>query len=273
MRILVSATLVLFSSACFATRNDVRILQGDIFALKTQQAQSDSARARQFSALTDALNGTLGLVRDSLRELGTRLTTFQGATRQELYSQGQQLLRLEALLGQSSVALERFKTDLEERNRALLEQQLRAQAAPVNPGDTTAAAVTPPPIVPSEGPNTLYEISRNQLLAGAFSAAREGFARLLTEFPESDRAPDAQLSIAETFQAEKLVAQEDSTYRVVIDKYPRSVAAPKAMYKLGLLLDRQGKRPEARSMMQQLLRLYPTSDEYNLASDWLTKNP
>jgi hypothetical protein len=58
------------------------------------QARADSARARQLADISSTLNTTLGGVRDSVRELGTRLVTFQGATRQELYSLGQQLLQL-----------------------------------------------------------------------------------------------------------------------------------------------------------------------------------
>ncbi|HEX9562598.1 MAG TPA: tetratricopeptide repeat protein [Gemmatimonadaceae bacterium] len=274
MRFLAPVALAIASTACFATRNDVRILQGDIFALKTQQAQADSARARQLAdiaAAVNTLNSTLGVVRDSVQDQGARLTTFQGATRQELYSLGQQLLQLGELMGQSQAAMARFRADIEDQNRQVMEQAIRAAAPPAAAGDTTQAVVVPP--APGEGPNVLYEIGRNMLMQSSYSAARDAFGQIIERFPDSDRAPDAQLGIAEAFQAEKRVVEEDSTYRLVIEKYPRSDAAPASMYKLGLSLDRQGKRAEARATMQRVVREYPGSDSYTLATDWLNKNP
>src|SRR6185503_18588416 len=108
LRLLGPVALIATSSACFATRNDVRILQEDIFSLRTMQARADSARARQLTDISSTLNTTLASVRDSVRELGTRLVSFQGSTRQELYSLGQQLLQLGALMGQSQAAMRDF---------------------------------------------------------------------------------------------------------------------------------------------------------------------
>jgi tol-pal system protein YbgF len=283
MRLLAPVALALASTACFATRNDVRILQGDVFALRTQQAQADSARARQLAGIASTLSTTLDVVRDSVRVLSDRLTSFQGATRQDMYSIGQQLLGLGELMGQSQAQLLRFKAEIEDANNAVLNQMIRAaQPADVTatppagagapsraPGDTT-----PPPIVPpEEGPNVLYQIGMDQLMQRGYSSAREVFDRIVTRFPESDVAPDATLRIAEAFGAEGRVAESDSVFRVVFEKWPSAESAAPAMYKLGLSLDRQGKRAEARAMMQQVVRNYPRSDSYTLASDWLKANP
>jgi tol-pal system protein YbgF len=271
MRVLTLLALSFVTSACFATRNDVRILQGDIFALRAQQAQSDSVRARELAQISATLNTTLAVVRDSVNDLGNRLTAFQGATRQELYSIGQQLLQLGELMGQSQAAMLRFRSDLEERNRQIMQQAITAATPPSAPGDTTRPIVVPP--AAGEGPNVLYEIGRDQLMQASYSAAREAFTQIINHFPDSDRAPEAQSGIADAFQAESRVAEADSTFRVVFTKYPTSGAAPPAMYKLALSLDKQGKRPEARAMMQRVVREFPLSDSYTLATDWLKNNP
>lgn len=283
MRILAPVALAIVTSACFATRNDVRILQGDIFALRTQQARADSARARQIADLAASLNTTLGVVRDSLDDVGARLTSFQGATRQELYSLGQQLLQLGELMGQSQAAMARFRADLEERQRVVMEEMIRAaapQVPPTAPPPAGAAArdttTRPPQVtlpVPTEGPNTLYEVGRDQALRGAWAAAREAFTAVLDRFETSDRAPLAQAGIADAFAAEGRTTEADSAYRLVFTKWPLSEAAPTAMYKLGLSLDRQGRRADARALMQRLTREYPRSDSYRLAIDWLDRNP
>jgi len=264
---------MLVSSACFATRNDVRILQEDILSSRAAQARADSARARQLAEISNTLNTTLGGVRDSVRELGSRLVTFQGATRQELYSLGQQLLQLGALMGQSQAAMRDFSANMVERNRQALEQAVRSATAPAAvPGDTTTKPVIGP-VTLTEGPNVMYQIARDQLTNRAWGSAREAFNKLITDHPRSDLVPDAMLGVADSYDAEGNTALGDSAYRAVFTKFPSDEVAPTAMYKLGLSLARQKKMPDARKAMQDVARQYPRSDEATLANDWLARNP
>ncbi len=273
LRLIGPAALTLISSACFATRNDVRILQEDILALRSMQARADSARARQLTDISRTLNTNLVALRDSVRDVGMRLTTFQGATRQELYSLGERLIQLGELMGANAQAMRSFRADLEERNRQTMEQALRTAAPPsAAPGDT-ASRPAPAPVRLTEGPNVLYQIGRDQLSANAWSAARDAFKELIRLHEKSDLVPDAMLGIADSYDAEGNRAQGDSVYRDVIAKFPSDEVAPRAMYKLGLSLARQRKLPEARKAMQDVVRLYPRSDESTLASDWLARNP
>ena len=272
LRLLAPATLVFASSACFATRNDVRILQEDILSLRTMEARADSARARQLADISMTLNTTLGGVRDSVRELGTRLVAFQGATRQELYSLGQQLLQLGERMGLTQAAMQAFRADLEERSRQITEQAVRAAVPPPTPGDTTKPVATAPPRM-TEGPNVLYQIGRDQLAQRSWSAARDAFTQLLTQHPNSDLAPPALASIGEAFDAEGNRVQGDSVFRLVVQRYPSSEAASTSLYKLGFSLARQGKRAEARAAMQEVVKFYPRSDAAALATDWLSRNP
>jgi TolA-binding protein len=272
LRLIAPFALLVSMSACFATRNDVRILQEDILSLRTANARADSARARQLADLTTTLNTTLVVVRDSVREVGGRLDSFQGSTRQDLRSIGQQLLQLGELMGQSSTALQNFRADLEERNRQAMEQAMRAGAPPAVPGDTTTRPVVPPPVM-TEGPNVLYQIGRDQLQSRAWSSARDAFRQLLREHPTSDRVPDAMRGIAESFDAEGNRVQGDSVFREVVAKFPNSPSAPTSLYKLGLSLMAQRKPAEARTAMQEVVRKYPRSDESTLATEWLARNP
>lgn len=273
LRLLGPAALLFATSACFATRNDVRILQEDILSLRSMQARSDSARARQLTDISNALNlnlASINTVRDTVRELGMRLLSFQGATRQELYSLGERLIQLGSLMGASADAMRSFRADLEERNRQTMEAAVRA-ATPTTPGDTTSPAV---PIVNlTEGPNVLYQMGRDQLSERAWNAAREAFTELMTKHPASDLVPDAMLGIADAYDAEGNRAQGDSVYRAIFTTYPTDEMAPRAMYKLGMSLSQQKKVPEARKAMQDVVRLYPGSDEATLATDWLARNP
>lgn len=272
LRCLAPAALMIVSSACFATRNDVRILQEDIGSFRTMQARADSARARQLADISSTLNTNLTALRDSVRDVGMRLTSFQGATRQELYSLGERLIQLGELMGANAQTMRAFRADLEERNRQVMEQATRAVAPPVIPGDTTMRPA-PTSVVLTEGPNVLYQIGRDQLSSNAWSAARDAFSKLIADHPTSDLVPDAMLGIADAFDAEGNRAQGDSVYRLVVSKYPSDPAAPRSLYKLGLSLARQQKRAEARKIMQDVVTKYPRSDESTLATDWLARNP
>lgn len=271
LRCFAPAALILVSSACFATRNDVRILQEDIGSFRAMQARADSARARQLADISSTLNTNLTALRDSVRDVGMRLTSFQGATRQELYSLGERLIQLGELMGANAQSMRTFRADLEERNRQIMEQATRSVAPPV-PGDTTTRPA-PTGVVLTEGPNVLYQIGRDQLSSNAWSAARDAFNKLIADHPSSDLVPDALLGIADAYDAEGNRAQGDSVYRLVVSRYPSDPAAPTSLYKLGLSLARQQKRAEARATMQDVVKRFPRSDESTLATDWLARNP
>lgn len=264
--------LAVLSTGCFATRNDVRILQEDILSLRSMQQRADSARARQLTDISNTLNTNLVSLRDSVRDVGMRLTTFQGATRQELYSLGERLIQLGELMGANAQAMRNFRADLEERNRQVMDQAIRSAAPPAAPGDTSKA-VQAPPVRLTEGPNVLYQIGRDQLSANAWSAAREAFNQLIREHPNSDLVPHAMLGVADAFDAEGNRVEGDSVYRAIGAKFASNEVAPRALYKLGLSLARQKKMPDARKAMQDVARLYPRTDEATLASDWLRNNP
>jgi tol-pal system protein YbgF len=271
LRSLVPASLIVVSSACFATRNDVRILQEDILSLRTMQARADSARAKQLADMAASLSASIGGVRDSVRDLGTRLTSFQGSSRQEFYTVGQQLLQLGELMGQSQAQLRNFKADIEESNRQTMELRVRTAAPATGDSGRTTASPTAPPL--AEGPNVLFQIGREQLMQSSWSAAREAFGQLIANHPNSDLAPKALLHIGESFDGEGNRAQGDSVFRLVASKYPSDAVAPTALYKLGRSLKAQRKNAEARAAMLQVVTKYPRSDEATLATEWLAQNP
>lgn len=254
-----AATLVL-TAGCFATRNDMRILQGDILSFRTEAARADSARARQIAAVV----ASLGTVGDSVRATSDRLTRFQGDTRGDLRAIQQQLLQIQELTGQSQRRLQELRAEMEARAQQVPAPPAVAPAA----GDTAVAA----PVQAAPGPNQLYQLAYDQLRRGSYSAARAGFEELLRLYPASELAPDAQINIAEAYAAEGTSTAADSAYAAVVAKYPRSMRAPTALYKLALSIARQGRRADARTAMDRVVREYPTSDEADLAREWLRTN-
>lgn len=251
----------LLSSGCFATRNDVRVLQQDLLNTRAEAARADSARARQIDAVAKLL-GTLG---DSVRSLFASVSRVQGDMRGEFRQVNQQLLQIQELTGQSQRNLQNIRAEMEQRN-----QQPTATPPPVVPGDTSKPPVTSAPAAP--GPAQLLALGRQQYAQRSYGAARTAFEELLKNYPESDLAPEAQLYVGECWTAEGNAPAADAAYNAVVAKYPQSARASNALYKLALSQARQGKRTEARVFMERVKREYPQSDEAELADAWLKSN-
>jgi tol-pal system protein YbgF len=260
--LLVGVTL---NSACFATRNDVRILQGDVLAMRGEVARADSARARQVAGVATQMMSVLATLSDSARATAARIDRLRGDTKTGLYDIQQQLLQIQELTGQSQRRLQELRAQMEERA-----QQVVAPPPVVADTSTAAASAVVQPVAP--GPNQLFQLSQDQMRRGSYSTARAGFQELVRLYPSSDLAPDALYWSAEAFAAEGNRVASDSAYSDVLTRYPRASRAPTALYKLGLSLVRQGKRTEARAAMDRVSREYPQSDEADLARDWLRTN-
>ena len=251
---------LLATGACFATRDDVRVLQSDLLEVRAQSAQSDSALRHRLEEVV----ATLGTVSDSMRSLGTRLTRMQGDLRGDLYEMGQQLIQIQELTGQSQQRLQELRSELEQRSQEIATAQTTGTAdtsgAQGSPGSSAAGA---------PGPNQLFQLSLEQLRRGSAGAARTGFEELLRQYPTSDVAPDAQFYIGEAYNAEGNAAAADSAYAIVVTKYPTSPRAPTALYKRALALEAGGSTTAARAALNQLIQRYPRSDEAALARERL----
>ena len=258
---LAPVALALATGACFATRNDVRILQEDVAAARAAMLRADSARAVQIAQVA----ATLGHVTDSVRSANARLERWQANATGELRSIQEQLIQVQQLTGASQSQLDRLRAELEESNT-------RTQAAPTPPvpGDTMARPAGGTPTTPAgPGPATLYRLARDQLERGSHGTARAGFQELLTQYPTSDLAPDAQYYIGESLAAEGNPAAADSVFNLVVTTYPRAPRAASALYKHGLFLQKAKRDREARQVFQSVIDKYPRSDEAQLARDQL----
>jgi tol-pal system protein YbgF len=243
----------------------MRILQGDILTMRQEALRADSARARQIAQMA----GALGVVADSLRETGNRLTRFQGENRGEFRAVAQQLLQLQELVGQSQVVLGRLRAE----NEARLQQQQQMTTVPQPPVDSTqppgAAAA---PATSAAGPNQLFQEGLAQARRGSYGAAQAAFEEMLRLHPGSDLAPDAQYYLAEAYEADGKLQQADTAYAALVSQFPRSPKAPTAMYKRAQTMVKQGRRAEARALMDLLTRTYPNTDAADLAAEWLRTN-
>jgi tol-pal system protein YbgF len=238
--------------ACVATRGDVRLLQDEMRALRSSVAAADTTRRAQ----ADSILLTVARANDSLRALSARVTRMQTAQADAtgtLYDLGRQLITIQELTGQSQRRLQELRASLENRAEA-------ASVVQETPAATGGAL---------PGPNSLFELARDQLARGSPRAAREALDTLIVRYPAADVVPAAQFFIGEAYAQEKNRAAADSVYTLVVSRYPRSDRAPTALYKLALGRRDAGQRAAAQTLLERIVREYPRTDEAVFAREQL----
>ncbi len=267
-------------TACVASKQDVLMLQTDLKAMRAEYAFRDSTRRVQF----DSVIRTLVMLNDSLRGQKSDLAAFQGNVMGDLFKVRDGLIEIRALTGQSQSRITELRAELEQRNA--LPQSAPAPVmpnpaavpgavpgtvptSPVKPVDSAAASSATVAPAGAPGPNQLYTMALDQLRRGSTSAARAGFTDFLAQYPQHERAGDAQYYVAETLERENKAVDAEAAYLSVYTRFPRSEKAPTAMFKRASLLRTQNKADKAREVLDLLIKTYPRSDEADLARERL----
>jgi tol-pal system protein YbgF len=264
-RLLLPAVVVA-TTGCFATRNDVRLVQQDVRRAQAALERRDSVRAEQDARLAALVTSAL----DSLRSVSAQLSKHNAESKESLYAVGQQLLQVLDLQGLSQRRLQELRAELESRAQAPV---VVPPPQPVVTGRDSVVPVTVPPTAAGPGPNQLYQLGFDQLRRASYGAARAAFGELLTTYPRSELAADAQYHVAVAFASEGQEAAADSVYALVVERYPQSPRAPTALYKRGVALAAAGQTRLARTLLQQVIGRYRTAPEVELARDRLATLP
>ncbi len=258
------------TGGCFATRGDVRILQGDIAAMRTDVLKN---QLEQREALNQVARN-LQVASDSLARVSARTVGIQGDVRGETRAIRDQLIQIQSLLGQSQATIARLRSELEAVRNAT-----PAPGAVTPPG--TTPPLTPPtgspairpdsttPVVAQPGPSQLYQRGLDHINRGSYATGRAVLQELLTNYPTSDQAPDAQYYLAESLFKEKNWAAADPAYAAVISSYPSHTRVKAALYKRGQVAVQLGNTAQARKYFEDVIARFPRSDEAELAAETL----
>jgi tol-pal system protein YbgF len=257
---LMVAAFAVSGTACMASRSDLDQLRDELNTVRAESASADSLRAIQLVQVLRAVRE----MSDTLATLGTRINRVRAESEGTLREVRRGIVQMQDAAGQSEQRLQQMKAALEERSRVRV-----APASPPAAGDTTRPRADSAVVDSGPGPNQLFQIGRDQLTRGANSSARSAFVDLLTRYPQSELAPDAQFYIAEAYAAEGKAAAADSAYAAVLSNYPTSPRASTALYKRAVAQQRAGRTTTARRLFNDLIRQYPDSDEAELARERL----
>ena len=244
LRTAASLALILLGG-CLASKGDIRLLQDEIRATRAQVAVGDTARMRSDDtrrAQIASLATSIERLSDSLRSLNGRLAAFQANSAGQFDIIGQQIVQIQALLGQTTRGMAEARAQLE----ALREQGLSGSApAPAPAGaDTSKGAPAGP------GPATLFTTSVQEFESGSYRTARNGFDELIRTYPDYPQLPLAQIYVGDTYKSDGNIPAADSVYQLVPTRYPKSPQAATGLYKHGMILWDANKRAEARIVSQ-----------------------
>jgi tol-pal system protein YbgF len=253
------------TAGCFATRNDVRLLQADIVRMNAEaetarRTEADRVRAEQArrDSLTTAADRrvevSINRLGDTLRSLAEELSRFRAVQTTSLAELQLQIETVQQIVG-------------------VTQQQLRQQAARVEAMRETANSAARADSGATEGPGLLYQVGMDQLQKQAYGQARIAFQEVIDKFPRDALVPDALYQIGMAYYQEKLDAKADTAFASVVRLHPKSDRAPGALYKRASINHDAQRTSAARTLYQQLIREYPSSSEAGLAKTKLASLP
>jgi len=104
----------------------------------------------------------------------------------------------------------------------------------------------------------IYALAKRSFDQADYEVARRTFQRILTGFPRSENADNAQFWIGETYYREKW-------YQKAIEGYPRGNKVPAALLKQGLAFSNIRDQGNARLIFKELTKKFPKSTEASIA--------
>lgn len=102
-----------------------------------------------------------------------------------------------------------------------------------------------------------------------YDQAINGLYDFIDKYEEGDLTVNAYYWLGEVYLVEKQLEQARQAFTIVATRYGDHRKAPDAVYKLGVTLDRQGKKDQARSRMKTVVEDYPNTSAAELAQKYL----
>jgi tol-pal system protein YbgF len=201
------------------------------------------------SAEMDRLNEEIRLIRGMLEETDYKLKSRLGSTDD-----------------QSQVGAEKLEKTLDRLAERLtrIERYLNLEMAEKKPATTSKSSEQQAPVKLSTDME-LYKAAKQSLEDGDVEIALERFKKLVSRYPNSSVADNAQFWIGEIFYREKWYDKAIIEYDEVIKKYPKGNKVQAALLKQGLSFSNKGDKTHARLILQELIKKYPQSTEAKIA--------
>jgi tol-pal system protein YbgF len=146
--------------------------------------------------------------------------------------------------------------------------------APAAAVETKPAATAPTPASATQGnEKERYQQAYDTLRNGHNAQAVKMFETLLADFPAGEFADNAQYWLAEAYKINREFDKARAAFGKVVSQYPNSSKVPDALLKLGYIEFDQQNIAKARDYLTRVTTSYPGSTAAHLASKKLAQMP
>jgi tol-pal system protein YbgF len=230
--LLLLLVLPLLVSAC-ATKGDVRNMRTDLQRMQERQDSVLFELQRQNRLLLDSIRASIALTVDARGTTAAQLRQFE-----------QNVSQLGQLVGQVMGSLNRI-----EQRLAALEQR-PGGAPPAGAGQAGGGTA-----------EEYYATGMQMMSQESYATARMAFEQLVREFPQHERAPDAQFQLGQALYHEQ---QFDAAYQAleqVAERWAEAPRSPAALFRAGAIAEERRDFARARTYYERVRTRYPRSDE------------
>ncbi len=135
------------------------------------------------------------------------------------------------------------------------------------PGQAPAVEAPPPAPMVATGPSVIdiYNEARNDYTQGRFALAISGFKDVLDLDKRGDLADNAHYWMGESYLAQRQHDQALGEFDKIIRDYPQSNKRPDAYLKKAMTLEEMGRRSEANVMYELVIEQFPRTNQERVA--------
>lgn len=156
-------------------------------------------------------------------------------------------------------------TSLNKNRIERLEQYLNFESTAIRKRKPVSHKTSGKQVKPKFTENEIYRSAKQAYDKGDFNTAREGFQKVLKQYPKSKNADNAQFWIGEIYYREKWYEKAILEYQKVIEKYPKGNKVTASLLKQGFAFFNLGDKSNARLILSELIKKYPKSNEAKIA--------
>ena len=124
---------------------------------------------------------------------------------------------------------------------------------------------------PGSDDKAAYQTAFNLLKDGQYDRAIAAFQKLLTSYPDSSLADNAQYWLGEAYYVNKSFPDAQASFQRVVDKYPQSRKRPDALLKIGYCQYELKQWDLAKGTLSQVATQFPNAPAGHLAQQRLDR--
>ena len=239
-------------TACRPWRRTVRLWEENYGEINTQLEKEN----QKIRALYAGINAHIVGLQDDLQGVRGNLEETEYMVSQRMNTSEELGREIQVRLDKMALSLEKMEAKVNYIEQYLNLEPERAKAQPPSTGAAETKKLSDA---------DLYTSSKQAFDQGDFEAARKGFHKIITDFPTSEHADNAQFWIGEIYYREKWYEKAILEYQKVIENYPKGNKVPASLLKQGFAFLSLGDKANARLILNELAKKYPDTNEGKIA--------